>query len=183
MPLFTSPREKYLWLWALAVLAAIYSTLFFGQPLAELFSNQDMQAAIFLFVMILVGVVILVHALKTKPGKFEMSIILGIAAVYIMLFLRLGLPERSHLIEYSVLAIFIHKALNERFVLKDKVIKTALLAFAITYLIGIIDECIQLIIPHRVFDFNDILFNGIAVSMAIGSSLILGWFRKRRKKA
>ncbi len=99
-----------------------------------------------------------------------------------MLFLRLGLPERSHLFEYSVLAIIIHKALNERANQGGQVPVPALLAFAIAFLIGVFDECLQIILPDRVFDPVDILFNGFAVTMAIGSSVILRWIRNYRNK-
>ncbi len=114
MPLFTSKREKYLWLWALAVVMAIFSTLFIGRPFTKLFKSQDVQAAIFLLGMLLVGIAIVAHALKTKPGKIEIALLSGIIAVYIMWLLRLGLAERNHLIEYSILAIVIHKALSEK---------------------------------------------------------------------
>ncbi len=43
MPLFTSSREKHLWIWAFSVFAAIFSTLFIGQPLARLLANQNIQ--------------------------------------------------------------------------------------------------------------------------------------------
>ena len=178
MPHFTSSREKHLWLWAFLVFAAIFSTLFIGQPLAILFKNQDIQAAVFLLVMVLVGATMLVHGIKTKPGKIEITILLGIIAVYIMFFLRLGLPERSHLMEYSVLAIFIHKAITERVRQGIKIRMPALLAFVATFLIGVFDECIQIILPNRVFDPTDIMFNGIAAAMAIGSSVVLTWARK-----
>lgn len=182
MQIFNSKREKRLWLWALVVLLAIFSTLFAGRPLADLFANQDAQAVIFLLGMLLVGSAMLIHALKTKPDKFEVAVWVGITAVYIMFILRLGLPERSHLIEYSVLAILIHKALKER-INSEGIMKPALLALIITFLIGVLDECLQLFIPDRHFDPTDIVFNGIAVSMAIGSSAIISWIRKIRNKS
>jgi len=183
MPFFTSPREKHLWIWVFLVTCTIFSTLFVGQPLARILADQNIQAVIFLICMMLVGAAIMLHGIKVRPDKNELAIILGIVAVYVMLFLRLGIPERSHLMEYSVLAILIYKALIER---KSKGIQIplmALLAFAITFLIGVIDESIQLILPNRVFDPLDILFNGIVISMAIGfrSAIILG--RKFKSKA
>lgn len=183
MPLFTSAREKRLWLYAFIVLLTIISTLIFGQPLVEVLGNQDIRAAIFLIVMMLVGATIVVHGLKTRPSKTEITIWLGLAAVYIMFFLRLGLPERSHLMEYSVLAIFIHKALIERESQGNQVWMPALLAFVATLIIGTIDECIQIVIPDRVFDPNDMLFNGLAGLMAIGSSMALQWIRKKKSKS
>lgn len=179
MPLFTSSRERRLWVCAFAVLIAIFTTLFIGQPLIKLFGNQDVQAVVFLFVMALIGVAIIVYSLNAKPGRIELSILFGILAVYTMLFLRLGLAERSHLMEYSVLALFIHAAISERGKQGKQIRVPALLAFIIAFLIGVLDECIQILLPHRVFDPIDILFNGMAVAMAIGSSLVLIWIRKK----
>ncbi|MGI9544345.1 MAG: VanZ family protein [Cyclobacteriaceae bacterium] len=178
MPLFTSSREKHLWIWGLIVYAAIFSTLFFGQPLARIFGNQNIQAAIFMLGMLLVGAAILVHALWTKPSKIEIAILLGIAAVYIMFILRLGLPERSHLIEYSVLAIVIHKAVTERVGPGTHILKPALIALTITFLLGVFDESMQIFLPNRVFDPVDIFFNGMAATMAIASNVALIWLRK-----
>ena len=178
MSFFTSAREKQLWLYVLIVLITIISTLFFGQPLIEWLSNQNIQAAIFLLAMLLVGTSILIHGLTARPSKTEMTIWIGFSAVYLLLFLRLGLPERSHLIEYSVLAIFIHKALIER-VKGKQILMPAFLALVITIIIGMLDECIQILLPNRVFDPVDILFNSLAGLLAIGASIVLHWVRKK----
>jgi len=182
MPLFKSSREKRLWLYTFMVLVAIISSLVFGQPLVEVLGNQDIQAAIFLLGMILIGASIIVHGIKTRPSKTEITIWLGFAAVYLMVFLRLGLTERSHLIEYSVLAIFIHMALIERVSQGNQALMPALLAFIFTLIIGVLDECIQIFLPNRVFDPLDILFNGFAGLTAIGSSMALKWIRKQLSK-
>jgi cation transport ATPase len=180
---FKSSKEKRLWFWASMVMVLIFSTLFLGQPLAELFNDQNVRAAVFLVVMFLIGAAILFHALKTKPGKIEITLLLGIAAVYIMFILRLGMPERSHLMEYSVLAILIHKALIERGSQGEKVRLPALSAIVISFLIGVVDECLQIFLPDRVFDPQDILFNGMAVTMAVGSFVVINWARKRFGKS
>lgn len=181
MHLFTSSREKRLWFYTLIVLAAILSTLFIGRPVISILSDQNVQAVIFVIVMLLIGVTMVMHGLKLKPGKIEIAIWIGFASVYIMLFLRLGLAERSHLMEYSVLAIFMHMALLEREYKKEKSLKPALLAFLLTLLIGVLDECIQIFLPGRVFDPNDMLFNGIAAFMAIGVRVALQFIRKKMR--
>ncbi len=179
MALFKSPREKRLWIYALIVLVTIFSTLVMGRPLQKILANQNIQAFIFLIGMSLVGVTIFSHGLKIQPSKTELTIWLGLMAVYLVFFLRLGLPERSHLIEYSVLAIFIHKALVERTTQKNQTLKPALYAFITTFTIGVLDECIQILIPSRIFDMHDIIFNGLVVFMAVGASVILTWVRKQ----
>lgn len=183
MPLFTSAREKRLWLYTLIVLLTIISTLIFGQPLVRLFASQDVRAVIFLLVMAIIGTTIIIHGLKTRPSRAEVTIWLGLAAVYIMFFLRLGMPERSHLMEYSVLAIFIHMALIERIGQESKILKPALVAIAATFIIGLLDECVQIFLPDRVFDPNDIAFNGFSGLLAIGSRMVLQWIRKKTRKS
>ena len=178
MSLFTSPREKHLWFWASVIVAVIFSTLFVGQPVTKLFSDQNIQAIIFAIAMIMIGAAIIMHAARTNPKKIELAILLGIVAVYVMFFLRLGLPERTHLMEYSVLAIITHEAFIERDSPENGVLMPAFLAFVLVFLIGVLDECIQIILPNRVFDPLDIVFNGFVVAVAIGSSVVFAWIRK-----
>jgi hypothetical protein len=165
------------------VFIAIFATLFIGRPLATYLGDQNLQAVFFVSGMLLVGAAILIHAIKTKPGRNEIAILLGVIAVYTMFIFRLGAPERSHLIEYSVLALCIHKALIERAHQGKAVHSPAFLAWVMAFLLGVLDEAIQIYLPNRVFDPLDILFNGLAVTMAIGSSALLNWARKRIKKS
>lgn len=106
--------------------------------------------------------------------------IIGIIAVYSMFFLRLGLPERTHLIEYSILAIFIHKALELRTENIKLTLNHNLAALLISMTVGLIDEVLQLFVPHRYFDPEDILFNCLAVLFAIGSKILVDQIRKQR---
>ncbi len=170
-------REKRLWLWALLIVLAIFTSLFIGQPLQDQLRNQYLQAGLFLLGMALVGATILVHGIRFRPGKFELTILIGVAAVGFMLFFRLGAPERSHMIEYSVLAVFVHGAMVERWSPQD--VKPAIVAFFVTFIIGVIDETVQIVIPHRVFDFEDIVFNGMVIGVAIIGSTLLHWMRRR----
>ncbi|MGI9530186.1 VanZ family protein [Lutimonas sp.] len=182
MGLFHSNKEKHLWFLALLVVAVIFSSLFLGLPFLELLANQNIQAALFVAGMLLTAILIIYDGTRNKAGNKLFGVYLGLVAVYLMLFLRLGLAERSHLIEYSVLAIFVFRALTERYKNNSKPLKSALLAFLITCIIGGIDEMLQLFLPNRVFDTEDIIFNCFAALAAISSSLFLRWARKKFKK-
>lgn len=174
MAFFTSAYERKLWGFALLVIVAIFTTLFINQPIIKWLTNQNVQAAFFLMGMLLTGIVILFFGLKYQPNGVEIVVWLGLFTVYLMLFLRLGLAERSHLIEYSILAILIFKIIQER-KKEQSLFLQSLIALIITILIGTIDELLQLFIPSRVFDFIDILFNSLAACFAIGASLLLHW--------
>jgi cation transport ATPase len=178
LPLFSTDRERWLWVWTLVVVVAIYSTLGLASTLAEVLNSQGVSAVFFLVCMALVGLTVLTQGLKTRPGGVEIGVGLGIAVVYLMVFFRSTIPERSHLIEYSVVAVFIYEALTERARQGRRVPMPALLAILATALIGAIDEFIQLFLPSRHFDWNDILFNFLASLMAVVSMVVLGWARR-----
>ena len=143
MPLFSSDRERRLWGWTLLVVVGIYSTLGLATTLADVLLDQGLAAVAFVVSMLLVGATILTQGLKTRPGGVEIGVALGIAVVYFMVFLRMAIPERSHLIEYGVVAVFMYEALSERASQGRRVPVPALLAVLTTSLLGVLDECIQ----------------------------------------
>ena len=181
MKRFTSNRERRLWLWTLAIVVAIYSTLGLARTLAGILRDHNLLGAAFVLGMLLVGATILTQGLKTRPGGAEIGVALGIVAAYLMVFVRMAIPEeRTHLIEYGVVAVFIYEALTERASHGRRVPVPALLAIVATALVGALDEGIQAILPNRVFDPRDILFNLLAGLMAVAASVALGWARRRR---
>ncbi|MEL6673281.1 MAG: VanZ family protein [Bacteroidota bacterium] len=178
MAIFSSTRERSLWIYAALVLLGILLSLFWGNPLVQWLGPQDVQAGLFGGALLLVGILILVQGLRFRPGGYEIALWIGLLAVGMLVFVRLGLAERSHVLEYSVLALFIYRALEERWKAKPKW-QAALLAWGLTIGIGCLDELIQKGLPNRVFDPEDILFNVLAASFALGGMLLLAWVRKR----
>lgn len=179
MAFFKSKREKRLWIGVFIVIIGIMVVLVFGRPLAGMLREHGMLANFFWLAIILVLSTILWHSVKTVPSKSEIGLWIGITAIYLLMFLRMASPEeRSHLIEYSVLAIFVHEALKERKRSGGKLNRPAWLALGITIVVGLLDECIQILMPNRVFDWFDILFNTLAASLAIGCSESFSWLRK-----
>lgn len=179
MTFFSSKRERRLWTLTLVVVAAIYSTLGLAAALEEVLRNRELFGGAFFVGFLIIGVAVLVQGLKVRPGGIEIGVILGIAAVYLMLFARLGIAERTHLFEYGVVAILIYEALTERACRGWRVPATALLAILLTTLVGVLDECIQLFLPSRVFDPIDMGFNSLAALMSVVGMVALGWARRR----
>lgn len=83
----------------LAVIIGIYATLRFASTLVDLLYNDTFGAAGFATAMLLVAIAILTQGLKTRPKGIEIGVWLGLFVVYYLLFFRLTIPERSHLIE------------------------------------------------------------------------------------
>ena len=94
-----------------------------------------------------------------------------------MVFARMGIPEeRTHLIEYGIVGALIFEALTER--RQGAVVLPALLAMFLTSVFGAIDEFLQELIPNRVFDPRDIVFNTIAGILAVTSCAFLRGVRR-----
>lgn len=180
MSVFSSDRERRLWMWTLAVVTAIYSTLGLAATLAGALRVRGLIEVVFVLGFLLVLTTIVTHGLKTRPRGAELGVALGVAAAYLMVFVRMAIPaeERTHLIEYGVVAVFIREALMERAKRGRRVPVPALLAVMATALIGALDECIQAFLPGRVFDPRDILFNVLAAVMSIAAAAALSRARR-----
>ena len=181
MSFFTSKREARLWIWTLVVILGIIATLGLGQTLAG-YVNDNSFIGVWLFLLgcFLVMLVAITSGLNFRIRGVEIIVLLGIAAVYLLIFVRMAIPtERSHLIEYGVLGLFIFEALKERKAQGRAVPYTAVLAIGAATFIGMVDETIQLWIPGRVFDVQDMVFNFLAATMAVLSSVSLSWARQK----
>lgn len=186
--IFTTPRESRLWFWAIVVLIAIYSTLFFGGRLIEFMVERRLleQGTFFLF-LLLVSVFI-ISGWKMSSRRLEYWIYAGVLSVIGMTLFRLDITaaERSHMFEYGLLAILIFKALQERKSNGANIKSPALVSFLISGTFGLLDECMQYFIPYRVFDLIDIGFNflasAIGITMNIGVSWLQGIFSNLFKK-
>lgn len=178
MALFKSKRERILWTWILIIQLSIYLTLGLSPKLSGMLRSNGLLEPAFLLAFILIGLSLIVLGLKQKRGRQELGIIVGVLAAYILVFVRMEMPEeRTHLIEYSVVAALIFEALNERLENRWSMFSIALSAILITSIFGSIDEGIQQILPNRVFDVRDILFNLLASVMAVSAILFLKWVR------
>lgn len=60
-----------MWLGAGVAAVTIFLTLFIGNPLASQLRDQNIQAVFFVLGMVLVGIAILIHGIRTKPNKVE----------------------------------------------------------------------------------------------------------------
>lgn len=174
MSLFTSDRERRLWLWTLVVMVAIYSTLGPARKLADTLREHNLLRVSFALVLLLVVGAIVWRWVQRRPDWSEIGIALGVAFAYLMVWWRIdSWEERTHLIEYGIVAALIHQALLERVRNGRRVPVPATLAVAMTALLGTLDEIIQAILPNRVFDVRDIGFNALAGFMVIAARLAL----------
>ena len=176
---FSSERERRLWLWALVVLVAIYSTLSPAQQLAAELRERNLLTVTSGAFLLLVGLLIVVRWAKAGPGRREIGAGVGVMAVYLVTLIRLPIPEaRSHLFEYGLVAMLIYQALLERRGNGRRVPIPSLLAAVATALLGWVDEGIQWFLPNRVYDLVDVGLNAAFGLIAIVASLFVGLARK-----
>ena len=173
-PFFTSHLERRLWGWALAAIIAIYSTLGPARVLADGLREQNLLEVAILGVLALILIGVLIGWAKKRPGWREIGVGLGVAVAFLMIGVRIeSWEERTHLIEYGIVAAIIHQALLERSRKGRLVWSPAALAVILTTFFGTLDEVIQAFIPARVFDPLDIFFNFFAGFMVIAARLAL----------
>lgn len=178
---FSSARERRLWAWTAAVVVAIYSTLGLARTLADELRARELLDGAFVLALVLIIAAVVVQAVRSRPGVAEVGVMLGVAATYLLVVVRMALPEeRTHLIEYGVVALLAHEALTERASQGRWAPRPALLAVGIAGMIGVVDELIQLALPSRVFDPVDMGFNLLAAGLAVAASVALRRVRGRR---
>ena len=172
-----------MWFWVLAVLAAIYATLGLAGKLTGYLREHNLLGVAFGVGLLLAVGAVIAQWVKRRPGRGEIWVMLGVAAVYFMAWVRIENPaERTHLFEYGLVAVFIYQALSERRRNGRHVPAPAALAVAATAQLGWLDEGIQALLPNRVYDPRDIAFNALAGLMAVTASLALDWARRRTQR-
>ncbi len=180
--IFSSKRERRLWLALLIVLGAIYATLGQAPAVVAAMGEQILNSvgANLVFAIIVILVVVPVFFIDKRLSRAETAVGFGILTVYLLAWLRLGSwEERTHLFEYALVAALAHEALLERRDNGRPVPAPALLALIISISLGWLDEGIQSMLPNRVFDLIDVAFNSIAAAMIIGARWVVARLRTR----
>ena len=184
---FLSPREKALWWSVLAVQVGIYSTLpFAGRLIARLRGWFPLELVFLSAFLVLMSAVAWGALSRTgsKARRRDLWLVAALTAVAALLFTRTGIPlaERSHLIEYGLVAVLIFHALDARRAAGGIVHLPAALAVGVTASLGLVDEAIQGALPTRVFDPRDLLFNTLAGCMTVGMTVVLRFASHRWRR-
>lgn len=181
MALFTSKRERRLWGWTLAVVAAIYTTVGLAGTLVQTLGERQLLGVSFGagFAVVIASVVGI--ALHQGAKAREIWVGVGVVAVYGMIVVRMGVGpvERTHLFEYGLLAVLIHHALLERQRNGSNVPFPAAIAVLSAALLGWVDEGFQAVLPSRVYDTRDVWINALAALVATTASVFLMWLRRK----
>lgn len=172
---FLSSRERLLWLSAGVVQIGIWSTLPLAGQLAAQLRDRVPLDVTFLVAFLLLMTAVAWGALRRSARRRDLWLAAALVAATALLVTRTGIPltERSHLIEYGLVAVLILHALEARRAAGGAVRWPAGVAIVGTSVLGGIDESIQAVLPNRVFDPRDLLFNVLAACMTVGLTLLL----------
>jgi hypothetical protein len=176
MTAFTSPRERRLWSWALAVLIAILAGAVFAGSLVDAIGSTAVLGIAFATGLLLALVAGLGIALDHRASA-KLWVGLAIGAAYLMIGVRAGVPalERTHLFEYGLLAVLLYEAMIERGANGAGVRFPGALVIVLTAGLGWVDEAIQALVPGRVYDLRDVAVNAIAAVVAVTAVAALRW--------
>ncbi len=175
---FVSRREQRLWTMAILLVLTIYSTLGVVRTWLEVLEASGWGLNVFLLSCGLILTFMVTQGLRACPNRREMAVAFGIGLVYFLTLKSIeSVDERIHVIMYGVVALLIHAALLERSAHDQRIPAGFMIAIGITVTLGTIDELLQLLMPDRVFDVRDILFDALASVMAILSNSSLRWAR------
>lgn len=177
----TSRRETSLWLAMVLAIVAIFATLGLARTWADELRSREMIDTAFVWAVVAMAVATALLAWRIRPGGLEIGVGLAVAAVYVLVAVRMVLPEeRTHLAEYGVVALLMYEALLERRQNGRPLPAPATLAIVATSLIGAADEAVQLAIPSRVFDLADIFTNTVAAALGVSARRLLALARRAR---
>lgn len=178
---FTSERERRLWLWALVVVVAIYSTLGLAGTLGPALIARGLLDVMFAVAFLLAVVAVVGSALRHGRSRREVWVALGVAVALVMVLVRMGIgpAERTHLFEYGLLAVLVYRALFERRRNGARVPIPAVTAAVLTALVGWLDEGIQALVPNRVYDVRDVGVNALAAVVAVVATSVIRFARDR----
>lgn len=179
-PLFSSAREARLWLWLAVVLAAIWSSLGLAGRLAAILREKGLLGPVFVIAFGVLALAVAGRGLQ-RLHKSEVWVWVGVAAAYTLTITRLfvAAEERTHLVEYGLVALIILEALEERGRQGALVRSPGTVAIIATAALGWVDEGIQHLLPNRIYDLRDVGFNALAGLMAVTARLTLAWARRK----
>jgi len=163
-------RERRLWIYAACCLATIYAAVYPGQLVLDGLRRRGLLRWTIAAAFLAAAASLLFLAARRRPGWREWAVLVVGAAAYVPIVASLPvLQERLHFIEYGLFAGLCEAALRERWRVPALALapRACGVALAATAAAGWIDEALQALVPHRVYDLRDVAFNAAAGLLAL----------------
>ncbi|MDH3402163.1 MAG: VanZ family protein [Acidobacteriota bacterium] len=168
-------HERRLWLLALALLVAIYSTLYVARPITEYLRERNLLRLSVGIVFALLGVAVISWGRRRRFGRRSWSVLaLGTAALVWAASRVSPVEVKLHFVEYGLVGGVLYLALCAR-----GTRWAAPWAVLLTAGAGWLDEGIQYLLPNRYYDIEDVVVNAVAGALAVVTLVLLGRAERR----
>ncbi len=163
------PQRVRAWFAAVAYVAFVYSTIPYMPQVWSLLRTYTGEAirhvGIVAVVVFALAVVVSIWRTRANYTLTRYGLLLGLAVVYAYLLSAFAQfpAERLHLVEYGFMGYMFLRALR----IDLPTGWAYAVAWGIAVLVGIGDECIQLVLPQRFFEVKDIQLNGVSAGLGL----------------
>jgi hypothetical protein len=187
MPRFRTPLELRLWLLAACAVAGIYASAYSVQLLLDELRERGMLGPTIWGVLIVAGAAALAVVSRTRPGPWELALLVAAAGAYLLLLRHLTIvQERVHLLEYGAVGGLGYAALCERWGDEEAAASArprwrrwpGAWAVLLAGAAGWGDELVQALLPNRHYDIRDVATNAEAAALLV---LVLAARRQLRR--
>jgi hypothetical protein len=157
-------RERR-WLAFGAYVAVVFGTVPLTRQVLLALRNTDLLGATVTgsYALAVASVVHYVLFNRRLPDWIAFAVVAALLCVVTVLLLGLAIPEeRVHFLQYGAMALLARNALARGTDGNAHAARNLLLGVALTSTLGLLEECLQGLVPQRVFDWRDVAMNAAA---------------------
>lgn len=167
-----------------AYVAVVFVTVPFTRRVVLALRNTDMLGATVTgsYAVAVAGVVYYVLFNRRLADWVAFAVVAALLCVVTVLLLGLSIPEeRVHFLQYGSMALLARSALSRG--TDGYAARSLLLGIALTSTLGLLEECLQGLVPWRVFDWRDVAMDvGAALTALLLDELLHDRLRLRQRE-
>jgi hypothetical protein len=151
------------WLAFGVYVALVFGTVPLTRQVGLALRNTDLLGATVTgsYAIAVAGVVYYVLFNRRLADWMAFAVVAGLLCVVTVLLLGLSIPEeRVHFLQYGAMALLARSALARGTDGAAHPARVLLLGVTLTSTLGFLEECLQGLVPRRVFDWRDVAMNG-----------------------
>ena len=174
------------WKWVFVYTAFLFLNANYARRLVDWLTEYNLLALLSISLMIIAFacVVFLFRRIYRNEGRPSFSVMLRLAAflagyAYFVVTSAVVMVERVHFVQYGILGVLCHRAVNPHYGACRRISYT----LAVVFLVGFIDEVIQGLLPSRYYDIRDIRLNVIAGGLPLVAFYLLPQVRGEEKES
>lgn len=177
-------RERR-WVALGAYVGVVFVTVPFTRQVVLALRNNDLLGATVTgsYAVAVAGVVHYVLFNRRLADWMAFAVVAALLCIVTVLLLGLAIPEeRVHFLQYGLMALLARSALARGTDASPHAARHLLSSLALTSTLGLLEECLQGVVPRRVFDWRDVTMNaGAALTALLLDELLHDRLRLRQR--